>query len=78
MHRTQVLLEDRQYLALKERARREGKSLGQLVREFVDLGLARGRTGDERPCRPSLAEVRGLFADGLVPEEHDRVLYGDP
>ena len=42
MHRTQIMLEDSQYLTLRERARLEGKSMGQLIRELVDRGLRRG------------------------------------
>ncbi|WP_025321526.1 hypothetical protein [Deferrisoma camini] len=77
MHRTQILLEETQYLALRERARREGKSIGQLIREFVDLGLsgAGGKGARERACLQKLA---GLFGDGMDPRDHDRVLYRDP
>jgi len=77
MHRTQILLEETQYLALRERARREGKSIGQLIREFVDLGLS-GARGKGIHDRASLQELAGLFGDGMDPRDHDRVLYEDP
>ncbi len=77
MHRTQVLLEETQYLALRERARREGKSIGQLIREFVDIGLAGGPPEGHRR-RTALEELAGLFCDGMDPGEHDEVVYRKP
>jgi predicted DNA-binding protein len=41
-HRTQILLEPEQHRILTERARREGRSLSDLVREMVDLQLRQG------------------------------------
>ena len=35
MHRTQILLEEWQYEALKSRADRQGKSLSELIRDLV-------------------------------------------
>lgn len=37
MHRTQVLLEEQQYRRLKEESARTGRSIGELVREAIDL-----------------------------------------
>jgi hypothetical protein len=76
MHRTQVLLEDQQYAALRDKARREGKSMGQLIREFVERGLTH-----ERGSRPSpddeLTSLKGIIHDpDLRAGEHDEVLYG--
>ncbi|GAA2847643.1 hypothetical protein GCM10010472_00720 [Pseudonocardia halophobica] len=36
MHRTQVLLEDEQYLRLREESARTGRSIGDLVRDAVE------------------------------------------
>ena len=75
MHRTQILLEDRQYGALKALARRAEKSLGEAVRLAVDrlLGLeARPRRGGR------LGDICAIIKDPGGPSgaEHDRILYG--
>jgi hypothetical protein len=78
MHRTQVLIEEEQYLLLRTEARRSGKSLGQVIRELIDKGLKREsqkKGGD----RSSLAGLEGVFDDeGFDVRDHDRVLYGKP
>lgn len=73
MIRTQVLLKDRQYEALKAKARREGKSLSELVRAAVARML-----GDEPGGSMKLREICGLARDpgGPSGSEHDDVLYG--
>jgi hypothetical protein len=76
MHRTQVLLEETQYQALIEQARREGKSMGELVREFVSLGLASPRQ-QAGSCRHSLGDLKGMVCEpGAAGRDHDRYLYG--
>lgn len=76
MHRTQVMLEESQYVALRERARRSGKSMGEIIRELLsrEASLGPGRT---------LKESEGLFAlegalnDGaMAAKDHDTILYG--
>ncbi|MGI8784231.1 MAG: ribbon-helix-helix protein, CopG family [Acidobacteriota bacterium] len=73
MHRTQVLLKEQQYQALKARARREGKSLSELVRTAVAQWLSprRNTTGAR------LADLCALGRDPLGPagRDHDAVLY---
>ena len=71
-HRTQILLEDWQYGALKSLAEREGASLSDMVRRIVTEQL-----------RPRLSRRRGLQAIagiGRDPKasgkEHDQWLYG--
>lgn len=75
MHRTQLLFEDDQYLDLRRQAAREGRSMGDLVREIVAAGLAarRQRSG----AGGGLGELRGLIedADGVA-RAHDEALYG--
>ena len=72
MHRTQILLEDKQYEMMKMLAEREGRSLSGLVRDAVTAFL-------DRRARPTtrLAEISGIGDD---PEargrDHDDVLYG--
>lgn len=73
MHRTQVLLEERLYESLKSRARKEDKSLGELVREAVATYLGRG----EDTKAPGLKSIRGIFGDaGASGRDHDKFLYG--
>lgn len=75
MHRTQILLEDRQYGALKAWARRTERSLSEAVRLAVDrlLGLD---AGPKRKGR--LEDICAIMKDPGGPSgaEHDRVLYG--
>ena len=71
MHRTQILLEERQYEMLKARAEREGRSISDLVREAVDAMLGRARTGATR-----LSDVAGIGEDTEARgRDHDAVLY---
>lgn len=76
MHRTQVLLKDRQYAALKAWSGRLDKSLGELIRLAVDRML-----GAQAPAgRGSrLKTIRAIAADhgGAPGRDHDRLLYGD-
>ena len=70
MHRTQLLLHDWQYAALKARAAREGKSLSALVREIVSAHL--DRKASKLDLIEGIAEGPPDFG-----AEHDRYLYGD-
>ena len=76
MHRTQIILDDAQYVALREKARRSGKSMGQLIRELLALELEPG--AKPRKGRASgLAKMTGILRDpAFGGEEHDDVLYG--
>jgi plasmid stability protein len=74
MHRTQVLLEEWQYEALKARAQREGRSISGLLRDILQSQL-----GAPRPRKRRLAEIEGLAEDQTATgREHDRFLYGPP
>ena len=46
MHRTQILLEPKQHRALSELARQEGRSVSDLVREFVQVQLEKRERDD--------------------------------
>jgi plasmid stability protein len=75
MHRTQLLLDDWQYQALKARAEAEGRSISDLVRALVASYLE-GRGGH---AARRLAEISGVGEgppDGAA--QHDHYLYGWP
>ncbi len=77
MHRTQIMLEPEQLAALRNLSRRSGKSMGQLIREFVDAGIA-GQGHEQGASGSALESLRGFIAEADVSgREHDRVLYGD-
>ncbi len=79
MVRAQILLKERQYEALKSRARREGKSLSQVVREAVDETLGERRSRGKKKAR--LEDLFGLFSDPTAKDvaiNHDKYLYGEP
>jgi len=72
MQRTQILLEDWQYEALKARAQREGRTMSEILRQILDanLGTSGART-------PQLADVRAIGKDSTARgRDHDRFLYG--
>lgn len=48
MHRTRVFLEPEQHAALRRQARQEGRTVSEIVREYVDLGLDRRRAEIDR------------------------------
>ena len=71
MQRTQVLLDDWQYEALKARAQREGRSMSDLLREMLDSHLGKSATRG-----PRLADIRGVSDDREAQgRDHDRFLY---
>ncbi len=57
MHRTQILLEEQQYVLLRNRAQREGVSLGEPIRSLIDIGLQASKQprGEPRPAIASLS-----------------------
>jgi plasmid stability protein len=73
MHRTQIILEDWQYQALRARAEQEGRSISDLVREALRSSLAQPPERNNR-----LREIEGVGEDASTyGEDHDRFLYGD-
>jgi hypothetical protein len=76
VHRTQILLDDGQYLSLREAARGAGKSMGELIRQFVRQGLRQGAPTNRRKYR--LKDLQGMVCEpGFDAADHDAVLYGD-
>lgn len=72
MQRTQILLDDWQYEALKARAQREGRSMSELLRQMLDAHLAKSA-----PRTPRLADIRAIGEDRTSRgRNHDRFLYG--
>ena len=69
------MLEKRQYEKLKARARREDKSLSELIRLAVDRFLGLEKAG---PSSGNLKAIRALGSDpgGPSGREHDKTLYG--
>jgi Ribbon-helix-helix protein, copG family len=71
-HRTQVLLERWQHVALKSLAQREGVSVSDLIRRMVSQRLR------PRPTRRRvLKAIAGIGRDEhAAGRDHDRWLYG--
>ena len=72
MQRTQILLDDWQYEALKARAQREGRSMSELLRRILDAHLGKSSARTLR-----LADIRAVGEDRTARgRDHDRFLYG--
>lgn len=72
MHRTQVLLEDWQYEALKQQAERQQKSLSSLLRETLNNTLL-PRSRRKRTFR----DLEGIGKDSAFSgRDHDEAIYG--
>lgn len=76
MKRTQILLEDDQYLQLKDEVLATGKSLSEIVRESIASHLS-GREND--PLFDIIGSVREKEdpAPADLGEQHDKYLYGE-
>ena len=73
-----MLLEERQYAALKARGRREAKGLSELIRLAVDRLL--GEDAPRKSGKSGLNAICGIISDpgGPTGADHDEVIYGDP
>lgn len=76
-HRTQLYLEDTQFLFLRDLARREKKSIAQVIREWIEE--KRTRRVVRHYTKDPLFQGRGLFTSGDpdLAAHVDEVLYGD-
>jgi plasmid stability protein len=73
MQRTQLLLDDWQYEALKAQAERQGRSMSELLREMLDSALARDGAGGRGLA---LDDIRGIGEDRSARgRNHDDFLY---
>lgn len=76
MHRTQITLEDDQYIVLRERARRSKKSMSQIIRELLQRELETGPKRG-RGKKSGLSRMTGILQDrNFGGEDHDDALYG--
>lgn len=75
MHKTQLYLENHQYVLLKDWAARQGKSIAEVVRELVDAALK----APAQNARDPIYDIIGLADSGLtnVGRHVDDYLYGD-
>ncbi len=72
MTRTQITLEQHEYLFLKARATEQGISLSAVIRALVRTAMEQARTG-----APHVRELAGLIAESdFSGKDHDRILYG--
>ncbi len=76
MIRTQVQLPEELAQALKEQARREDRSMADLVRACVTDYLARRPLADQAALARRARDLAGRFRSGCpdLAEEHDRYL----
>jgi plasmid stability protein len=73
MHRTQIILEEWQYHALRARAEQEGRSISAIVRDILRRTLARSSGRKSR-----LKAIEGVGEDSRgYGRVHDRFLYGE-
>lgn len=72
MHRSQVMLEDEHYRFLVDEAKRRGKSISALLREWIDQRMHRQqqRPLDQDPLWDMVGIARG--GKGKISEDHDR------
>lgn len=74
MHRTQLLLEQWQYDALRAAAQREGRSISSIVRRILSEAL----NADPGRSAHWIRELAGVGEDpSSSGEDHDRFLYGE-
>jgi hypothetical protein len=71
------LLEEWQYQYLSDKAKREGKSISQLVRELLTewIESRRPETWESDPFFDIIGMVSS--GDGRIAEEHDKYIYTD-
>lgn len=73
MYRSQLILEEWQYEALKSLSAREGKSVSAVAREILATYLSEKHEAK----RSRLEEIEGIGDDGKATgKAHDRFLYG--
>lgn len=74
MTRTTIMLPEDLKLRAQETARRMGISLGELIRETLEVKLSRNADRQDDPLFEEVPVYRGdVHAD--LSEEHDRYLY---
>lgn len=76
-HRTQLYLDETQYQYLKELSRSQGKSIAQIVRDWIDE--RRKKRVKNKYLNDPFFKLRGIFSSGRtdMAEHFDDYLYGD-
>jgi predicted CopG family antitoxin len=70
MHRTQILIDDKQYAFLKKKSEQEKKSISQILREMLD-------SYTKKSDIYSLSLLAGIFEDEESDgRDHDKWIYG--
>jgi hypothetical protein len=79
MVRTQIQLTEDQAARMKAAAARKGVSMAELIRQAIEMLLARGGERSEGELRIRAAEAAGRFHSGLktVAVDHDSFLSED-
>jgi hypothetical protein len=74
MHRSQVMLEEEQYRFLADEAKRKGKSISALLREWIDQRIRAQRQSplEQDPLWDMIGIARG--GSDKISEDHDRYL----
>jgi hypothetical protein len=78
MRRKQILIDEPTDRALKRMAARTGRSEGAIVREALQLLVAREAEGGADPLEGLIGLVDDAEGPDDVAEEHDHYLYGAP
>ena len=75
-HRTQLHLDDSQYHYLKDLARSEGKSIAQVIRDWIEQKRKKRMT--KKYKKDSFFKLRGIFSSGKpdMARHFDDYLYG--
>ena len=81
-HRTQLYLDNYHFDALKQKAKKEGKSLAHIVREAIDLMLVKESRQNAKAREKEWGKffkLAGIGASGLedVAENHDKYIATD-
>lgn len=73
-HRTQLYLDDPQYQYLKTLSQKEGKSIAQIIRDWIE-----SHRGKKNVKKDSFYKIRGQFKSGApkMASQFDDYLYGD-
>ncbi len=76
-HRTQLHLDEAQYQYLKTLAQTEGKSIAQIVRDWIET--RRTQKSGKKLKKDPFFKLRGQFASGssTMARNFDEFLYGD-
>jgi predicted transcriptional regulator len=78
MRRKQILIDEPTHRALKRMAAHTGRSEGAIVREALQLLVAREAEGGDDPLEGLIGLVEEAEGPDDVAEQHDHYIYGAP